>query len=95
MIDVGCSSARWRPGDPAQFSDPEAFRVDRDEGPPLSFASGIHYCLGANLARAEGQEVFSALINRFSSIDQAGDLVQKGRMTLRGYEAVPVSVTTR
>ena len=81
--------------DPAQFSDPEAFRVDRDEGPPLSFASGIHYCLGANLARAEGQEVFSALIDRFSSIEQAGDLVQKGRMTLRGYEAVPVSVTTR
>lgn len=81
--------------DPAQFSDPEAFRVDRDEGPPLSFASGIHYCLGANLARAEGQEVFTALINRFSSIEQAGDLVQKGRMTLRGYEAVPVSVTPR
>ncbi|HEX4902190.1 MAG TPA: cytochrome P450 [Acidimicrobiales bacterium] len=81
--------------DPAHFSDPERFDVGRDEGPPMSFASGIHHCLGANLARAEGQEVFRALRDRFRSIELAGDLVHRPRTTLRGYEAVPVRVSVR
>ncbi len=81
--------------DPAHFSDPERFDVSRDEGPPMSFASGIHYCLGANLSRAEGQEVFGALRRRFASIELAGELVQRPRTTLRGYQAVPVRVTCR
>jgi cytochrome P450 len=81
--------------DPAQFSDPDRFDIGRDEGPPLSFASGIHYCLGANLARAEAQETFAGLIRRFERVEQAGDLVHRSRMTLRGYEAVPIRVTPR
>ena len=81
--------------DPAHFRDPDRFDVGRDEGPPMSFASGIHYCLGANLARAEGQEVFRAMRDRFRSIELAGELVQRPRTTLRGYEAVPVRVTPR
>ncbi len=81
--------------DPDHFTDPDRFDVARDEGAPMSFASGIHYCLGANLARVEGQEVFGALRDAFSHIELAGDLVQRPRMTLRGYEAVPVRVTPR
>ena len=81
--------------DPLQFSDPERFDISRDEGPPMSFASGIHYCLGANLARAEGQEVFGALHDRFASIELDGELVRRNRMTLRGYESVPVRVVPR
>jgi len=81
--------------DPGHFSDPDRFDVGRDEGPPMSFASGIHYCLGANLARAEGQEVFRALRERFRDIELVGELVQRPRTTLRGYEAVPVRVTPR
>ena len=81
--------------DPAHFTDPDRFDIGRDEGPPLSFAAGIHYCLGTNLARAEGQEVFRALRDRFSRIELAGELVQRPRTTLRGYEAVPVRVTPR
>ena len=81
--------------DPEKFINPDDFSVRRDEGPPLSFASGIHYCLGANLARAEGQEMFAGLIRRFSTIEQAGELEQRGRMTLRGFKTVPVSVTSR
>lgn len=81
--------------DPAQFRDPERFDVGRDEGPPMSFASGIHYCLGANLARAEGQEIFASLIERCRSIEPAGELVHRHRITLRGFEAVPVTVTPR
>lgn len=81
--------------DPQQFTDPERFDITRDEGPPMSFASGIHYCLGANLARAEGQEVFGALHDRFVSIELDGELVRRNRMTLRGYESVPVRVVPR
>lgn len=81
--------------DPEHFSDPERFDVGRDEGPPMSFASGIHYCLGANLSRAEGQEVFSSLIERCASIKLDGELLQRNRMTLRGYAAVPVTITAR
>ena len=51
--------------DPRRFSDPESFRVDRDEAPPLSFGAGTHFCLGAALARAEAQETFSLLLRRF------------------------------
>ena len=81
--------------DPEHFSDPETFDIGRDEGPPMSFASGIHYCLGANLARAEGEEVFRALMERCATIEQAGDLNRRHRMTLRGYTSVPVTVTAR
>ena len=81
--------------DPQHFTDPDRFDVGRDEGAPMSFASGIHYCLGANLARAEGQEVFRAMRDRFRTIELTGELVQRPRTTLRGYEAVPVRVTPR
>lgn len=81
--------------DPSHFTDPDRFDVGRDEGTPMSFAAGIHYCLGANLARVEGREVFRALRDRFSAIELDGELVQRPRTTLRGYEAVPVRVTPR
>lgn len=81
--------------DPDHFFDPDRFDITRADGPPLSFASGIHHCLGANLARAEGQEVFRALRERCRTITTDTPLVRRQRMTLRGYQAVPVTVTTR
>jgi cytochrome P450 len=58
----------------------------------LSFAAGIHYCLGANLARAEGEEVFSSLVERCSDIELDGPLQQRRRITLRGLQSLPVTV---
>ena len=81
--------------DPSQFSDPDAFDIGRQQGPPISFGSGIHYCLGANLAKAEGQEIFAGLVRRFKGIEQAGELRQRGRLTLKGYETVPITVLPR
>ena len=77
--------------DPARFADPDRLDVRRDEGPPLSFAAGIHHCLGANLARVEGQEVLRALVAQCPTLHLDGDLVRRHRMTLRGYTAVPVA----
>jgi len=78
--------------DPGHFSDPDQLDLRRDEGPPLSFASGIHYCLGAALARAEGQVVFDRLLERYSSMELAGGSPEfRNRITLRGLERLPVT----
>ncbi len=81
--------------DPDHFEDPERFDIGRSGAPIMSFASGIHYCLGANLARVEGQEVFAGLIRRFDRIQPAGDRPYRRRLVLRGLEHCPVTVTPR
>jgi cytochrome P450 len=79
--------------DPERFSDPDLLDLARDEGPPLSFASGIHYCLGAALARVEGQVVLDRLLDTFESIELATDApVWKDRITLRGLAELPLVV---
>jgi cytochrome P450 len=71
--------------DPSRFTDPERLDVGRDEGPPMSFGSGIHFCLGAALARAEGQVVFDRLLDRFATMELAGGPpTVRDSLTLRG-----------
>jgi cytochrome P450 len=81
--------------DPARFSDPERLDLRRDEGPPMSFASGIHFCLGASLARAEGQVAFDRLLARYRSIELATEAPTfKNRITLRGLAELPVVLSS-
>ena len=54
--------------DEAVFDDPDVFRIDRDPNPHLGFGIGTHYCLGANLARAEIGVVFTELFARLRDI---------------------------
>jgi cytochrome P450 len=82
--------------DPRKFTDPDAFDVTREGGAPMSFGAGIHYCLGAPLARAEGQVVFDRLLERFSAIEPAwGDERPPHRdsLVLHGLESLPVRLT--
>ncbi len=81
--------------DPEHFDDPDSFEIGRRGEPVMSFGSGIHYCLGANLARVEGQEVFAGLIRRFSAIEPAGKRPYRRRLVLRGLESCPIAVTSR
>ncbi|HEV2362550.1 MAG TPA: cytochrome P450 [Acidimicrobiales bacterium] len=82
--------------DPEHFTDPDRLDVGRDEGPPLSFASGIHYCLGAALARAEGQVVLERLLDRYPVWELATDTPSwRNRLTLRGLTELPVVFTGR
>jgi len=79
--------------DPRRYADPEALTLTRDEGPPMSFGSGIHYCLGAALARLEGQVFFSRLLDRFDAVELADpDVTYRDSITLRGIVSLPVRV---
>lgn len=79
--------------DPSVIEDPDRFDVERSEVPLLSFSSGIHYCLGASLARLEGQVVLSGLLDRFDVWQRLEETpVWKKRLTLRGLERLPVAL---
>jgi cytochrome P450 len=58
----------------------------------VSFGGGAHYCLGAALARLEGEVAIGSLVNRFPGIDFAGEPAYNGRLNLRGLETLPVTL---
>ena len=60
--------------DPAKFADPETFDVTRNPNPHLSFSHGIHFCLGAPLARMEMEIAFNELLRRFPKMELASDI---------------------
>ena len=80
--------------DPRAFADPDRFDVGRAGAAPMSFGSGIHYCLGAALARAEGQVVFDRLLDRFPVIEPAWPAGTRPEFrpspVLRGLVSLPV-----
>jgi cytochrome P450 len=80
--------------DPAAFVAPNRLDVTRDARRHVAFGGGIHHCLGAALARLEGEVALSGLLARFSHIELAGDPVRRPTVTLRGLESLPVVVQT-
>jgi cytochrome P450 len=77
--------------DPAVFSQPDRLILDRAQQAPLSFGGGIHYCLGAPLARMEAQVAFPALLTRFPRLALAGEPVSREGITVHGHASLPVS----
>jgi unspecific monooxygenase len=79
--------------DPAQFSDPDRFDVGRADNRHLAFGLGAHYCLGAALARVEGQVALAAMLRTFPHLELAVDEpVYKDNVVVRGLASLPVSV---
>lgn len=77
--------------DPEAFAQPETFDISRDPNPHVAFGSGVHHCLGATLARLEGQEVFKALAQRFPSLHLATDELQyQPSITFRSVKSLPI-----
>jgi cytochrome P450 len=75
------------------FHNPEVLDITRDEGPPLSFASGIHYCLGNSLARMEGQVVLRRLLDTFNVIELIDQNPERrNSITLRGIKQLRVNL---
>ena len=64
--------------------------IARPDTHHLTFSQGAHYCLGAALARLEGQEAFKALATRFPTLELAEEPVHREHFILRGYQKVLV-----
>lgn len=81
--------------DPAVFTDPHRFDITRaNAGAHLAFSSGIHFCIGAALARMEGEIALRALFERFPDLRLAGPPRRRPTRVLRGYESMPVALTS-
>jgi cytochrome P450 len=76
--------------DPAAFADPGTFDITVAREPPLTFGGGPHYCLGANLARAEMQEALAAMAARMPSIALDGEPTWREPMGIFGPETLPL-----
>jgi cytochrome P450 len=77
--------------DPAQYADPDRLDIGREHIRPISFGGGIHHCLGAQLARLEGELVFTALIERLPNLTlpEKDNPAWRRNFTLRGLTKLP------
>ncbi|MCD9198922.1 cytochrome P450 [Aeromicrobium wangtongii] len=76
--------------DAAVFADADTFDVGRDPNPHVGFGMGLHFCLGAPLARLELQISIKTLLGRFPSLELAGEAPRRPTWVLRGYEKIDV-----
>jgi cytochrome P450 len=78
--------------DPEAYAAPEDFDITADRGraKPLTFGAGPHFCLGANLARAELQEAFAFLAPRMETLEPAGEPVYDTPLGVHGLHELPI-----
>ena len=81
--------------DPKVFADPHRFDIERDNaGKHLSFSGGRHFCLGAALARAEGEVGLRTFFDRYPEARLAGTGSRRDTRVLRGWSSIPVRLGT-
>lgn len=81
--------------DPERFPDPDSLDVTRTRIRPMSFGGGVHYCLGAGLARLEGRIAFRELLRAFPRIELTDtEPSWRTNLTLHGLERLPVRLAT-
>jgi cytochrome P450 len=79
--------------DERRHTDPDVFDIHREDGQHLTFGYGLHYCLGANLARLEGRVALDELLNRFPEWEVDYDGIELSpTSTVRGWESMPIVV---
>jgi cytochrome P450 len=80
--------------DPEVFTDPQSFDItaDRDKARILTFGAGIHYCVGANIARAELEEALAFLASRIETIEPAGEPELQSVSGIYGIESLPLRI---
>jgi cytochrome P450 len=103
LDEIECGGARIQKGefmmlllgsanrDPEVFKDPESFDVARQENPHIGFGFGIHHCLGASLARLEGQIAIPTLLRKVKGIELTTEKLEyRDNIVLRGLKELPV-----
>jgi pimeloyl-[acyl-carrier protein] synthase len=80
--------------DPAHFEDPDDFRIDREPNKHVGFGFGAHFCIGAPLARVEGEIALTALIQRFPSLSLADPTLHwdSSKANSRMLTSLPVTI---
>lgn len=78
--------------DPARFTDPQRLDLGRADNPHLSFGAGLHFCLGAPLARIELQASYAAVLDRVPGLALAAEPRWAPGYVIRGLESLPVTV---
>ena len=78
--------------DASHFPDPDVLDITRDQAALTAFGGGIHFCLGAPLARLEAQVMFNTLARRVPELYVDGDVTWRPSFVIRGLETLPVSV---
>jgi unspecific monooxygenase len=81
--------------DPGVFDAPDEFVADREPNNHVAFGVGVHFCLGAPLARMELFESLTTLVAAYPSLTLAGEPDSRGTFVLRGYHSVPVTTEGR
>jgi cytochrome P450 len=81
--------------DPRRFESPATYDVKRIDGQHMTFGYGLHFCLGAHLARLEGRVALDEILNRWPDweIDYSG-IKLASTSTVRGWETMPIIVKT-
>ncbi len=87
---IACATTANR--DPAVYTDPDVFDVRADRGgtKPLSFGAGPHFCLGMALARAELEEAIAVLVERYATVELAGEVAYDTAPGVYGLHALPL-----
>lgn len=78
--------------DPAVFAEPEKLDLTRRENPHISFSAGIHYCIGAPLARIELAASMTALLEQAPTLTLATEPIRKPNFVIRGLDALAVEI---
>ena len=76
--------------DPAVFADPDRLNVGRTDNPHVTFGAGVHFCIGAPLARVELQASFGALLERTSRLELGAPARRRPEFVIRGLSELPV-----
>lgn len=77
--------------DPAAFDRPDELDLTRWPNRHLGFSRGIHFCLGAPLARLSGEMMLAAMVSRFPGLHLAGEAKRRNNVHVRGFESMPVA----